>query len=137
MSNNSNNDKTWMLNAHNNLFYEELVGVFLFLVISILVAFLIIALSYYLSNKNPEVEKLSTYECGFEPYEDARNTFDVKFFLVAILFLIFDIETLFLFPWTISVAKLDLLGFWSMFDFLIELNIGLLYVWYKGGLDWE
>ncbi len=80
---------------------------------------------------------MSAYECGFEPYEDTRHTFDIRFCVIAILFIIFDIEIMFLIPWSISVAKLDLLGFWSMIDFLFELGIGFFYVWYVNALDWE
>jgi NADH-quinone oxidoreductase subunit A len=90
-----------------------------------------------LAVQNPDSEKLSSYECGFEPYEDARNVFDVKFYLVGILFIIFDIETMFLLPWTISLSSLDILGFWSMIDFIIELGVGFIYIWYIGALDWS
>jgi NADH-quinone oxidoreductase subunit A len=98
---------------------------------------LIISASYFLSKQKPELEKLSAYECGFEPYEDTRHTFDIKFCIIAILFIIFDIEVMFLIPWCISVSKLDLLGFWSMIDFLMELGVGLFYVWYVKALDWD
>lgn len=76
------------------------------------------------------------YECGFEPYEDARHTVDVRFCLVAILFLIFDIEVMFIIPWSISISKLGTLGFWVMVDFLLELVLGFIYVWYIRALDW-
>ena len=90
-----------------------------------------------LSVQNPETEKLSSYECGFEPYEDARNKFDVKFYIVGILFIIFDIEAVFLFPWSVSIGNIDLIGFWSMVDFIFELTIGYAYIWITGVLDWE
>jgi NADH-quinone oxidoreductase subunit A len=93
--------------------------------------------SYFLAKQNPEVEKLSAYECGFEPYEDSRHTFDVKFCVIAILFIIFDIEIMFLIPWCVTVAKLDILGFWTVIDFLIELGIGFFYAWYVKALDWN
>jgi len=80
---------------------------------------------------------LSTYECGFEPYEDARNMFDVRFYLVAILFLIFDLETIYFFPWSINVGLLNSQGFWFMFDFIFELLVGYFYAWQIGALDWE
>ena len=86
----------------------------IFLVISIVLAVIILILSYLLAIQNPETEKLSVYECGFEPYEDARNIFDVKFYLVAILFIVFDIETMFLLPWSTSISTLNCLGFWFM-----------------------
>ena len=105
--------------------------------IAIVLALIIVTLSYLLAIQNPETEKLSVYECGFEPYEDARNIFDVKFYLVAILFIIFDIETMFLLPWSISLSQLNNLGFWSMIDFIIELGVGFVYVWYLGALEWS
>ncbi|CAN0460500.1 unnamed protein product [Ascophyllum nodosum] len=82
-------------------------------------------------------EKLSSYECGFDPYEDARNAFDVRFYLVAIIFLLFDIETVFLFPWAASLSQLPAIGYWSMIDFLFEFIIGFIYAWQIGSLDWE
>ena len=109
----------------------------LYLFIAIILAILIIGASYFLVRQNPESEKLSAYECGFEPYEDARHGFDVKFCVVAILFIVFDIEIMFLIPWCVSLSKLDLLGFWSMIDFLLELGIAFFYVWYVRGLDWH
>lgn len=109
----------------------------IFLLIAVLLAFIIVTLSYLLAVQNPETEKLSPYECGFEPYEDARNTFEIKFYVVAILFIIFDIETMFLLPWSVSLSQLSNLGFWSMVDFVIELGIGFVYVWYVGALEWD
>jgi NADH-quinone oxidoreductase subunit A len=97
---------------------------------------MIAGLSYSLISQNPESEKLSSYECGFEPYEDTRNKFDVKFCLVAILFILFDIEVIFLLPWSITLSQLNLLGFWSMIDFLLELGIGFIYAWKLQALDW-
>lgn len=119
-----------------SLFKEEYLGVFLFLVIAVLLAVVIAGLSYTLSSQKPESEKLSSYECGFEPYEDTRNKFDIKFCLVAILFILFDIEVVFLLPWSITLSQLNLLGFWSMVDFLLELGIGFIYVWKLEALDW-
>ena len=84
-----------------------------------------------------DVEKLSPFECGFNPFDDARAAFDVRFYLVAILFLLFDLEASFLFPWAISLSELTSLGFWSMFDFIFELVIGFIYAWKIGALDWE
>ena len=97
----------------------------------------LLLVNYILSPKRPDAEKLSPYECGFEPYEDTRHTFDISFYVIAILFLIFDIEIMFLIPWCVSISKLDLLGFWSMIDFFIELGIGFFYVWYVRALDWD
>ena len=97
---------------------------------------IILLFSYFLVYQNPETEKLSSYECGFEPYEDARQSFDIKFYLIAILFLIFDIETVFLFPWSISLNVLDIVGYWVIIDFVIELGIGYIYIWYIKALNW-
>jgi NADH-quinone oxidoreductase subunit A len=93
-------------------------------------------LSYVLVLEEPDSEKLSTYECGYEPYDNSRHIFNIRFFLIAILFVIFDIEMLFLIPWCVSVAKLNLLGFWSVIDFIFELGVGFFYVWYMNSLDW-
>ena len=120
----------------NSLIRKEYLILLIFLVFAVILTLIIVGASYFLVRQNPEVEKLSAYECGFEPYEDSRHTFDVRFCVIAILFIIFDIEIMFLIPWCISIAKLDLLGFWSMIDFLIELGIGFFYVWYVKALDW-
>ena len=122
---------------NNSLILFEFLPILIFLLIAIILALVIVTLSYLLSVQNPETEKLSVYECGFEPYEDARNIFDVKFYLVAILFIIFDIETMFLLPWSISLAQLNNLGFWAMVDFVLELGVGFVYVWYLGALEWS
>ena len=119
-----------------SLFKEEYFGIFLFLIVAILLSVVIAGLSYTLTSQKPESEKLSSYECGFEPYEDTRNKFDVKFCLVALLFILFDIEVVFLLPWSITLSQLNLLGFWSRVDFLLELGIGFIYVWKLEALDW-
>ena len=94
-------------------------------------------LSKILSPSKPDSEKLSAYECGFEAFDDARSKFDVKFYLVSILFIIFDLEIAFLFPWAISLGGIGSLGFWSMMIFLGVLTIGFIYEWKKGALEWE
>lgn len=127
----------FFFNDKNSFIHSEFLPVLLFLIVAIILALVIVTLSYLLAIQNPETEKLSAYECGFEPYEDARNIFDVKFYLVAILFILFDIETMFLLPWSISLAQLNILGFWSMIDFIIELGIGFVYIWYIGALEWD
>jgi len=134
---NFNYNINYFLNFNESLFKFEYLVILIFLIISILLSLVIVGLSYLLSIQNPEPEKLSTYECGFEPYEDSRHKFDIKFYLVAILFIIFDIETMFLLPWSISLSQLNLLGFWSMIDFIIELGVGFIYVWYIGALEWD
>ena len=125
------------LNVNKSFFYSEFLPILIFLTVAVVLALIIVFLSYVLAIQNPETEKLSAYECGFEPYEDARNIFDVKFYIVAILFIIFDIETMFLLPWSISLSQLDILGFWSMIDFVIELGVGFVYIWYIGALEWD
>lgn len=127
----------FFFNINKSLLHTEYVTILIFLLIAVLLAFIIVTLSYLLAVQNPETEKLSPYECGFEPYEDARNTFEIKFYVVAILFIIFDIETMFLLPWSVSLSQLSNLGFWSMVDFVIELGIGFVYVWYVGALEWD
>jgi NADH-quinone oxidoreductase subunit A len=119
-----------------SVFKEEYSVIFIFLIIAIILALVIAVLSYTLTSQKPESEKLSSYECGFEPYEDTRHRFDVKFCLIAILFILFDIEVVFVLPWSISLSQLNLLGFWSMIDFLLELGIGFIYVWKMNALEW-
>jgi NADH-quinone oxidoreductase subunit A len=119
------------------LFYQEFSKIGILLLFSIFLASLILFLSYRLSTYNPDAEKLSAYECGFDPYEDARNVFDVRFYLVAILFIIFDLEAAYFFPWCVSLSFLGLDGLWGMVDFIIELLFGFIYAWIVGALDWE
>lgn len=126
-----------MMFLDNSLIKKEYASILIYLLLAIILTAVIIGASYFLAKQNPDSEKLSAYECGFEPYEDARHTFDIKFCVVAILFIIFDIEIMFLIPWCISISKLDLLGFWSMIDFLFELGVGFFYVWYVKALDWD
>jgi NADH-quinone oxidoreductase subunit A len=90
-----------------------------------------------LAYNNPDPEKLSAYECGFNAFDDARMKFDVRFYLVSILFIIFDLEVAFLFPWAVSLGKTGLFGFWSMMVFLGVLTIGFIYEWRKGALEWD
>lgn len=120
-----------------SLYKSEYLPVFILILFAIFLSVFILSLSYILSVQNPETEKLSSYECGFEPYEDARHKFSVNFYIVAILFIVFDIEAMYLFPWSISLSNLDIVGFWSMIDFIIELGVGFIYVLYLGALDWE
>lgn len=127
----------FIFNVNDSFFYFEFFPILIFLTIAIILSLIITGLSYFLAVQNPETEKLSSYECGFEPYEDARNIFDVKFYIVAILFIIFDIETMFLLPWSMSISQLDILGFWSMIDFIIELGVGFIYIWFIGALEWD
>jgi NADH-quinone oxidoreductase subunit A len=111
--------------------------ILMFLGVAILVAGAAVIASFILARQNPDSEKLSPYECGFAAFDDARRKFDVRFYLVAILFIIFDLEVAFLFPWAVSLAKIGAFGFWSMMGFLGILTIGFVYEWKKGALEWE
>lgn len=93
--------------------------------------------SFIISVQKIDTEKLSPYECGFDPFNDARTKFDIRFYLVAILFIVFDLEVSFLFPWCINVGSSSLFSFWAMFIFLFILTIGFVYEWKKGALEWE
>ena len=118
-------------------FLSEYLSIIIFVIISLLLSIGFIVINYIASPKNPDPEKLSTYECGFEAFSDSRLQFDVRFYLVAILFIIFDLEIAFLFPLAISLGNIGLLGFYSMIIFLFTLTIGFIYEWKKGALDWE
>ena len=111
--------------------------ILIFFVIAGGMAAFIVVLSLVAAKQKPDSEKLSPYECGFEPFADARSRFDVRFYLVAILFIIFDLEVAFLFPWAVSLAHIGLFGFFSMIVFLAVLTIGFIYEWRKGALEWE
>ncbi len=117
--------------------YEFYLVLFFYLFFVVILGILIYLLSYLFVQKNTDLEKLSAYECGFEPFSDSRNVFDVKFYLVAILFVIFDLEILFLLPWSVSVYALDFIGFCSMFLFLFVLGLVFVYEWIVGALDWS
>lgn len=136
-----NNYINFLFFEFNNLKYsllnEEYLAIFLIIIVASLLASIIFLFSYILAVQNPESEKLSSYECGFEPYEDARLQFDVKFYLVAILFIVFDIEAMFIYPWCVSISQLNITGFWSLIDFIIELGIGYIYIWLIGALNWD
>jgi NADH-quinone oxidoreductase subunit A len=108
-----------------------------FFCVATAISIVIVLLPQLLAMRKPQKDKLSAYECGFEPFGDARGKFDVRFYLVAILFIIFDLEIAFLFPWAISLGKIGLVGFWSMMIFLGVLTIGFIYEWKKGALEWE
>ena len=121
----------------SDVFLNDYFSIVLFLLIAIVLSCGFILLNLILSTKNPDPEKLSPYECGFEPFNDSRMEFDIRFYLVAILFIIFDLEIAFLFPWAISLGKIGIFGFISMMIFLSILTIGFIYEWKKGALDWE
>ena len=111
--------------------------VLIFVAIALVMAVVVISLGYFLGTRRPDKEKLSPYECGFEAFEDSRMKFDVRYYLVAILFIIFDLEIAFLFPWAIVIDQIGLFGFAAMAVFLGILVIGFIYEWKKGALEWE
>ena len=118
-------------------FLKDYLSILIFLFIALGLSIGFIVLNFIFSPSNPDAEKLSAYECGFEPFSDSRIEFDVRFYLVAILFIIFDLEIAFLFPWAISLSNIGALGFWSMIVFLVILTLGFIYELKKGALDWD
>ena len=118
-------------------FLKDYLSIIIFLFVALGLSVGFIVLNFLFSPKNPDPEKLSAYECGFEAFSDSRMEFDVRFYLVAILFIIFDLEIAFLFPWAISLGEIGLYGFCSMMLFLFILTVGFIYEWKKGALDWE
>ncbi len=118
-------------------FLNNYLTIVIFLAIALILSFGFLILNFTFSPKNPDPEKLSAYECGFEPFNDSRMEFDIRFYLVAILFIIFDLEIAFLFPWAITLGNIGYFGFFSMMLFLFILTIGFIYEWKKGALDWE
>ena len=118
-------------------FLTDYLSIIIFLIIALLISIGFILINFLSSPSNPDPEKLSAYECGFDAFDDSRMEFDVRFYLVAILFIIFDLEIAFLFPWAITLGKTGVFGFWSMMIFLGVLTIGFIYEWKKGALEWE
>jgi NADH-quinone oxidoreductase subunit A len=108
-----------------------------FIAVALVIGVVLLLVPFFIAYKQPDPEKLSAYECGFNAFDDARMKFDVRFYLVAILFIIFDLEVTFLFPWAVAFGKLGSLGFWSMMVFLGVLTIGFIYEWKKGALEWD
>ena len=120
---------------------QEMLGAYLpiliFLGLAIGLGMLLILAAVVLAVRNPDPEKVSAYECGFNAFDDARMKFDVRFYLVSILFIIFDLEVAFLFPWAVAFGEMSMVGFWSMMVFLAVLPVGYAYEWEKGGLEWQ
>ena len=109
----------------------------IFMAVALAICLAILVVPFLLAYKRPDSEKLSAYECGFNAFDDARMKFDVRFYLVAILFIIFDLEVTFLFPWAVAFGDLGLYGYWSMMVFLGVLTVGFIYEWRKGALEWD
>ena len=116
---------------------EQYLPVLLFIIVGILIGGALLLIGSFVSPNRPDPEKLSPYECGFEAFEDARMKFDVRYYLIAILFILFDLEIAFLFPWAVVLPDIGGFGFWSMMIFLAILIIGFIYEWKKGALEWE
>ena len=116
---------------------REYLPILIFIGIATALATVILLASFIVARQRPDSEKVSPYECGFAPFNDARRQFDVRFYLVAILFIIFDLEVAFLFPWAISLNNIGMFGFCSMLIFLLVLTVGFIYEWKKGALEWE
>ena len=119
------------------LLLSEYFPILVFIAIGGFIALAMVGGSLLAAKQRPYAEKLSAYECGFEPFDDARRKFDVRFYLVAILFIIFDLEVAFLFPWAVSLGDIGVFGFLSMLGFLAVLTVGFIYEWCKGALEWE
>ena len=120
-----------------NALLIQYLPILLFLGIALVISGGAVAISLLLAQQNPDAEKLSPYECGFDAFDDARRQFDVRFYLVAIIFIIFDLEVAFLFPWAVTLGQIGVFGFWSMVVFLGVLTVGFVYEWRKGALEWE
>lgn len=121
----------------SNEFLLNYLPILVFIAIAAVVSVAAVVLSLIVAKQKPDAEKLSAYECGFDAFDDARHKFDVRFYLVAILFIIFDLEVAFLFPWAVTLGDIGMFGFWSMIVFLGVLTVGFIYEWKKGALDWE
>jgi len=116
---------------------QDYLPLVVFLGVAAAIGLALMAVPFVIAYRAPDTEKLSAYECGFNAFDDARMKFDVRFYLVAILFIIFDLEVAFLFPWAITFGQLGAFGFWSMMVFLAVLTIGFIYEWRKGALEWD
>lgn len=116
---------------------SDYLPILVFLGVAIVFALIFVGAAMLIARQSPDPEKLSAYECGFEAFDDSRAQFDVRFYLVAILFIIFDLEIAFLFPWVVALGDIGVYGFWSMMMFLGILTIGFVYEWKKGALEWE
>lgn len=118
-------------------FLTPYLPILIFLGFAVGLSCVLVVVPFVLAVNKPDREKLAPYECGFDPFDDARTRFDVRFYLVAILFILFDLEIAFLFPWALVLKEIGLFGFWSMMVFLSVLTVGFIYEWKKGALEWE
>ena len=125
------------LGKHMDQLFYDYLPIAIFLGVALFIALALMAVPFMVAVNNPDPEKVSAYECGFNAFDDARMKFDVRFYLVAILFIIFDLEMAFLFPWAVAFGDIGLYGFWAMMVFLGVLTIGFIYEWRKGALEWD
>ena len=116
---------------------REYLPILIFLGVAIGLGLVLMLSAMIVAIRNPDPEKVSAYECGFNAFDDARMKFDVRFYLVSILFIIFDLEVAFLFPWAVAFGDMSMVAFWSMMTFLVVLTVGFAYEWKKGAMDWE
>lgn len=119
------------------MFFNDLYALFVFFICAIVISYVAFLISYISGVRADDSNKLASYECGFTPFDDARNTFEIHFYLVAILFLMFDLEISFLFPWAVSLSTLSFVGYFAMVIFFILLTLGFIYEYKKGALEWE
>ena len=119
------------------IFLGEYLPIAIFFAIAIGLSAAFVLSAFVVGNQQPDDEKMAAYECGFDAFDDSRRQFDVRFYLVAILFIIFDLEVAFLFPWAVALGGIGLFGFWSMMLFLVVLTVGFIYEWKKGALEWQ
>ncbi len=119
------------------VYVQQYLPIIIFFGIAVVFAAIILGIPLLFAENRPDQEKLSAYECGFKPFSEARSAVDIRFYLVAILFIIFDVEIMFMFPWAITLKETGVYGFWSMIIFLAALFIGFIYEWSKGALEWE
>ncbi|MET0599200.1 MAG: NADH-quinone oxidoreductase subunit A [Mesorhizobium sp.] len=120
-----------------NALLSSYLPVVIFIAVALAVGVALVVAPFLIAYRSPDPEKLSAYECGFNAFDDARMKFDIRFYLVSILFIIFDLEVAFLFPWAVSFGAIGWFGFWSMMIFLAVLTIGFIYEWRKGALEWD
>jgi len=125
------------MNVDVNTYLEGYLPLVVFIVVAAVISLAMLMMAFMVAYKRPDSEKLSAYECGFNAFDDARMKFDVRYYLVAILLIIFDLEVTFLFPWAVVFGKVGVFGFWSMMVFLAVLSVGYLYEWKKGALEWD
>ena len=116
---------------------SDYLPLLIFLVLATAISSALLVAPFLVAHRSPDTEKLSAYECGFNPFDDARMKFDVRFYLVSLLFIIFDLEVAFLFPWAVALREIGRFGFWSMIVFLGVLTVGFVYEWKKGALEWD